>query len=83
MRLFSYNNTDYNLRTKEFVIPRVNTTGFGKHSVRYMGPLLWSKLDAKVREEQSVDAFKKLIRKQNLTVLISTNNCDNCVLRNS
>ena len=24
MRLFSYHNTDYNLRTKEFVIPRVD-----------------------------------------------------------
>ena len=81
MRLFSYNNTDYNLRTREFVIPIVNTTGFGKHSVRYLGPLLWSKLDAKVREQQSLDAFKKL--KQNLAALISTNDCENCVLCNS
>ena len=40
-------------------------------SVRYLGPLLWSKLDAKVREQQSVDAFKKLIRKQNVAVLIA------------
>ena len=83
MRLLSYNNTDYNLRTKEFVVSRVNTTGFGKHSVRYLGPLLWSKLDAKVREQQSVDTFKKLIRKQNLAALISTNDCENCVLCNS
>ena len=79
MRLFSYDNTDYNLRTKEFVIPRVNTTSF-----RYLGPLLWSKLDAEVREQQSVDVFKKLIiRKQNIAALISTNDCENCVLCNS
>ena len=58
------------LRTKEFVIPGVYSTGFRKHSVRYLGPLLWSKLDGKVREQQSVDAFKKLIRKQNLAALI-------------
>ena len=54
------------LRNKEFVIPRVNTTRFGEDSVRYLGPLLWSKLDAKVREQQSSDAFKNLIRKQDL-----------------
>ena len=40
-------------------------------SVRYLGLLLWSKLDAEVREQQSVDAFKKLIRKQNLAALIA------------
>ena len=83
MRLFSYNNTDYNLRTREFVIPTVNTTSFGKHLARYLGPLIWSKLDTKVREQQSVDAFKKLIRKQHLAALISTNDCENCVLCNS
>ena len=49
---------------KKWIGNRVNTTGFGKHSVRYLGPVLWSKLDAKVREQQSVDSFKKLIRKQ-------------------
>ena len=73
----------YHSDSKEFVILRVNTAGFGKHSIRYLGPLLWSKLDAKVREQQSVDAFKKLIRKQNLATLISTNDCGNCVLCNS
>ena len=46
-------------------------------------PLLWSTLDAKVREQQSVNAFKKLIRKQNLAALISTNDCENSVLCNS
>ena len=30
-----------------------------------------------------LDAFKNLIRKQNLATLISTNDCENCVLRNS
>ena len=58
-------------------------TGFGNYSVRYLGPLPWSKLDAKVREQQSVDAFKKLIRKQNLAAFISTNDCKNYVLCNS
>ena len=48
-----------------------------------LGPLLWSNLDAKVREQQSVDDVKKLIRKQNLAALISTNDCENCVLCNS
>ena len=61
----------YHSNSEEFVILRVNTTGFGKHSIRYLGPLLWSRLDAKVREQQSVYAFKKLIRKQNLAAFIS------------
>ena len=57
----------------QFNIPRVNTTDFGKHSAIYLGLLLWSKLDAKVREQQCVGVFKKLIRKQNLAALFPAN----------
>jgi hypothetical protein len=83
LRLFCNNTTKYNLRTKEFIIPRVNTTGFGKHSVRYLGPVLWSKLDKKIRELQTLEAFKRIIRKQDLAKFISVNDCKNCALCNS
>ena len=35
--LFSINLTSYNLRVKEFSIPRFNSITYGKHSLRYLG----------------------------------------------
>ena len=35
--LFSKNQCPYNIRVKEFVIPRVNTVNHGKHSIRLFG----------------------------------------------
>ena len=35
----------------------VNTTGYGKHSVRYLGPKLWSKIDRKFRELKTLYEF--------------------------
>ena len=56
-RLFIISNNQYNLRNYDFLIPRVNTTGYGKHSVRYLGPVLWSKIDRKFRESKMVGQF--------------------------
>ena len=42
--LFEFNKSSYNLRVKDFKIPRFNTTNYGKHSLRYLGPQLWTKL---------------------------------------
>jgi len=39
-RLFISRSNQYNLRNNDFVVPRVNTTGYSKHSVRYLGPVL-------------------------------------------
>ena len=30
---------NYNLRTPDFVIPEYNTVIYGKHSIRYLGPI--------------------------------------------
>ena len=54
-RLFSTRSNQYNLRN--LIIPRVNPTSYGKHSVRYLGPVLWSKIDRKYRELKTVDQF--------------------------
>ena len=43
--LFIIRSNQYNVRSNDFIIPRVNTTAYGKHSVRYLGPVLWSKID--------------------------------------
>ena len=45
--LLEFNNSTYNLRVKELMLPRFNTTSYGKHSLKYLGPQLWSKLDSK------------------------------------
>ena len=42
--LFVKSQSKYNLRIKEFEIPRFNTINYGKNSVRYIAPVLWAKL---------------------------------------
>ena len=37
---------------------RVRVTVYGKHSVRYFGPALWSQIDRKFRELKTVDQLK-------------------------
>ena len=78
--LFIIRRTQYNLRNNDFIIPRVNTTTYGKHSVRYLGPVLWSKIDKKFRELETVDQFKRVMRKMDLAKHILPNNCINCTL---
>ena len=79
-RLFIIRYNQYNLRNNDFIIPRVNTMGYGEHSVRYLGPVLWSKIDRKFRELTTVDQFKRVIRKIDLAKHILPNNCINCTL---
>ena len=54
--------------------------GYGKHLVRYLGPVLWSQIDRKFRELKTVDQFKRVIRKIDLAKHILPNNCINCTL---
>ena len=62
-RLFIFfRSNQYNLRNNDFVVPRVNTTGYAKHSVRYLGPVPWSKIDRKFRELKTLYEFKRKIR---------------------
>ena len=56
------------------------TTGYGEHSVRYLGPVLWSKIDRKLREPKTVDQFKREIRKVDLAKHILPNKCIDCTL---
>ena len=38
------NRKRYNLRNADFVLPCFKTVAYGKHSLRFLGPQLWSKL---------------------------------------
>ena len=64
--IFPISNSKYELRNKDFSIPRVNTTTHGKHSIRYLEPYLWSKMNIIVRQNTSLQAFKDAIRGMNL-----------------
>ena len=77
--LFQKNNSRYNLRNSDFVIPRYNTVSYGKHSIKYLGPMLWSKLDKEIRNSNSLNSFKNTIRKKNLEALLEEG-CHNCPL---
>ena len=42
--LFNFKNKVYSLRNSDFNIPRYSTVRYGKHSIRYLGPYLCSRL---------------------------------------
>ena len=58
---------NYVVRSNVFPIPRFNTVNYGKHSIRYLGPYLWGKMDKDLRNKTSLHEFKKAVRAINLT----------------
>ena len=62
--LFNQKNTSYSLRNSDFDIPTFNTINYEKHSLRYQGPRMWSKLDNKLKGSSNIESFKKNIRKK-------------------
>ena len=47
--MFLTNSHTYNLWQKDFYQSSFNTVTHGKHSIRYLGPRLWSKISSKDR----------------------------------
>ena len=80
--LFSVSLSSHNLRNSDFFIPRlrleINAVKHGKHSIRYIGPFLWSKLSKKGRDLTTLSAFKTSIRKKDLSSLIAEKRYSNC-----
>ena len=68
--------SSYSLRNSDFDIPTFNTINYGKHSLRYQGPHILSKLNIKLKGSSNIESFKKNIRKKDLTSLLNNNN--NC-----
>ena len=56
------------------------TTTCGRHSLRYVGPVIWSKLSKDVKSAESIYSFKKKIRKVDLEQVTSESS-KNCPLR--
>ena len=55
--LFVRKGSTHSLRNSDFVLSRFETIRYGKHSVRYLGPFLWSKLTENQRYSPSLRAF--------------------------
>ena len=47
--VFKQKSTSYSLRNSDFDIRIFNSMNYGKHSLRYQGPHIWSKLDNKLK----------------------------------
>ena len=57
---------DYNVRNLYLYIPSVRTVVYGKHSLSFFEPYLWSKLSISNRNETSRKRFKESIKKKDL-----------------
>ena len=78
--LFEQPAIKYKLCNHDFTIPRFNTVSFGKHSLRYMGPKVWSSVPSNVKKASTLSSFKYNIGKVDLSMLLDDNNCSNCSL---
>ena len=77
--IFPISNSNYNLRNKDLSIPRANTTKYGKHSIRYLEPYLWSKININLCQKTSLEAFKHAIRGMDIKGLLDRScNCQVC-----
>ena len=80
--LFTVTNSQCHLRNSDFVIPRFQTVTNSKHSLTYLSPVIWSKLDKFIRSSESLDIFKKRIKTVNFKTLLD-NTCKDCLLCNN
>ena len=79
--MFLTNSHTYNLRQKDFYQPSFNTVTHGKHSIRYIGPRLWSKIPSKERSAASLKQFKTRIFSLDLSNILD--GCSGFYLCNS
>ena len=68
--IFKPRDSCYSLRNSDFLLPRFNTVSFGRHSLRYLGPIIWSKLDKNDKMCKSLSEFRNRMRNKDLTSLI-------------
>ena len=52
MDLFVVTSSQYQLRNSDLTKPRFSTVTRGKHSLTYLGPAIWSKLDSSIRSSE-------------------------------
>ena len=69
--LFDLKSTQYNLRNSDFKLPKFEMIKFGRKSIRYMGPLIWSKLLHHLRMIETLNSSKRNIRKVDISTLVN------------
>ena len=79
MELFRNSNKGYSLRNADFDLPRLSSVRYGKHSIRYLGPYLWSRLSAVDRKRLTIGNFRDSIRDKDLSALID-DACSYCAI---
>ena len=58
--IFEENEARYHLRNEnDFKLPRLQSVRYGKHSLRYQGPYLWSKLSLADKYSDNLNLFIK------------------------
>ena len=62
---------------------RFKTIKYGKHSLSYLEPFLWSKLTKKERHMNSLNVPKCSTGKRDLSEVIEDGGCKGCYLWNS
>ena len=81
--IFNLSDRSDNLRnSSNFMIPRINNHTYGKHSIRYIGPVMWSKLGIHINGSLTLASFKNQVRNADLENLARTDTCKNCHLCN-
>ena len=78
--LFTIKSIHQRLRKCDFELLRFYTAAYGRHSLRYQGPFIWSKVRSELRNFTSLKVFKKHIRGVDLSSHVDNNsNCCDCV----
>ena len=77
VNIYEENETRYQLRNEnDFKIPRFQSVRYGKHSLRYLGPYLWSKLSRVDKNSDNLNLFIRNIRRRDLANVLE-DNCEN------
>ena len=81
--IFSIKSSKYHFSNVDFHIPRFDSVRYGKHSIRYFGSYIWSRLDSKIKDKPTLQSFKSSsIRRINLVDLVGEN-CGSCLICSS
>ena len=64
------------LRNSDFFIPGFNTVKCGRHSIRYLGPFLWSKLSKKGQGPSHIIGLQNEYSEER--PFLAENRCSNC-----
>ena len=77
---YSRLSTHQRQRNCDLELPRFDTVVYGRHSLLYQVPFIWSKVSSELKNLRSLKAFKKHLRDVDLSSHVDNNSncCDLC-----